>query len=68
VQQQFDWLFKEAQRDGGRIFTLALHPWCIGQPHRIAALERIVRHITSHTGVWAATGSELLAAFHAQKA
>ena len=68
AREQFDWLYAEAERQGGRIFPLALHPWCTGQPHRIRALESIVAHIASRPGVWTAGGSEILAAFKAQSA
>ena len=63
VCDHFDVLYREAEQQGGRIMTLTLHPWCIGQPHRIAALEKALDHITGHDGVWSATGAEILAAF-----
>jgi allantoinase len=66
VCDQFDALYKEAAIGGGRIFTLLLHPWVIGQPYRIGALERILDHITSHKEIWSATGAEILDAFQPQ--
>lgn len=66
VCDQFDLLYKEAATDGGRIFTLLLHPWVIGQPYRISALERVLQHITGHKEIWSATGAEILDAFKAQ--
>jgi allantoinase len=63
VKQQFDWLHAESLDKGGRIFTLCVHTWCIGQPHRIHALERILLHIQGFSGVWSATGGEILAAY-----
>jgi len=66
VQDQFDLLYREAATQGGRVLSLTVHPWLIGQPHRIAALERALVHVTAHAGVWAATGSEILAAFRSQ--
>lgn len=63
---QFDVLFKEAATDGGRIMAVPLHPWVIGQPYRIGALESALAHITKSKEVWVATGAEILDAFIAQ--
>jgi peptidoglycan/xylan/chitin deacetylase (PgdA/CDA1 family) len=67
IVDQFDLLYREAARHGGRILTVSLHPWIIGQPHRIRALQRALDHIMARAGVWPATGSEILAAFVAQQ-
>jgi peptidoglycan/xylan/chitin deacetylase (PgdA/CDA1 family) len=66
VCDQFDALYKEAATQGGRILALSLHPWAIGQPYRISALERALAHIMKHPDVWATTGAEILDAFTAQ--
>ncbi len=60
---QFDHLYRESQTQGGRIMAVSLHPWVIGQPYRIRALEEALQHIMGHDGVWAATGSEILDAW-----
>ena len=65
---QFDVLYKESATQGGRIMAISLHPWVIGQPYRIKALEDALQHIMGHDGVWAATGSEILDAWTAQQA
>jgi allantoinase len=67
ICDQFDVLHEEAAREGGRILALSLHPWVIGQPYRIGALERTLGHIMNHKDVWAATASEILDAFTAQE-
>ncbi|MFM9941629.1 MAG: polysaccharide deacetylase family protein [Hyphomicrobiaceae bacterium] len=69
VTDHFDWLYREAGRSdcGGRIVALSLRPWLSGVPHRIAAIERVLDHITAHAGVWSATGAEILAAWTAQQ-
>jgi peptidoglycan/xylan/chitin deacetylase (PgdA/CDA1 family) len=67
VQDQFDWLYDEARTRGGRIFTLVLHSWCIGQPHRIRALDRIFERIANRPGVWMGTGAQILDCFQAQQ-
>ncbi|MEY3486570.1 MAG: hypothetical protein RL075_575 [Pseudomonadota bacterium] len=65
---QFDLLYKESATAGGRIMAISLHPWVIGQPYRIRALEEALAHIMRHPGVWAATGSEILDAWKASQA
>jgi len=60
---QFDLLYREASPDNGRVMTISLHPWVIGQPYRIGALEQALQHIMQKQGVWAATGSQILDAW-----
>jgi peptidoglycan/xylan/chitin deacetylase (PgdA/CDA1 family) len=55
-----DLLHGEAADQGGRILTLTLTPWLLGQPHRMKHLERVLDHVTSLSGVWSATGSQIL--------
>jgi allantoinase len=64
---QFDFLHGEAATQGGRIMAISLHPWIIGQPYRIGALESALAHIMHHPGVWPATGAEILDAWKAQR-
>jgi peptidoglycan/xylan/chitin deacetylase (PgdA/CDA1 family) len=66
VVEAFRVLYGEAQQHGGRILSVALHPWIIGQPHRVRALDAALRQITAHAGVWNATGAEILAAWRGQ--
>ena len=65
VIDQFDFLHREAQEAGGRIMAITLHPWVIGQPHRIGALERALKHIQSKPSVWSASGDDLVEAWTA---
>ena len=65
---QFDVLHRESGEQGGRIMAISLHPWVIGQPYRIAALEAALEYIMRHDGVWAATGAQILDAFKASVA
>ena len=65
---QFDVLYKESASQGGRVMAISLHPWVIGQPYRMRALEEALAHIMRHQGVWAATGSEILDAWKAAQA
>lgn len=68
ICDHFNALYREAETQGGRIMTLTIHPWCIGQPHRIKAFEAALDHIIGHPDVWSATGSEILTAFKASTA
>jgi allantoinase len=54
----FDRLYSEGA-GSGRVVCIALHPYIMGQPHRIAALERALQYMVEHDGVWVATGSEI---------
>lgn len=55
---QFDQLYEEGA-DSGTVMCMPLHPYLIGQPHRIAALDAVLAHITAHDKVWLATGREI---------
>ena len=38
---------------------LAIHPFLVGQPHRIEALDRVLEYIMVHDGVWQTTADEI---------
>jgi peptidoglycan/xylan/chitin deacetylase (PgdA/CDA1 family) len=56
--EMFDRLYQDGA-ENGRVMHLPLHPFLIGQPHRIRSLDRILSHVLSHDGVWLATGSQI---------
>jgi hypothetical protein len=58
----FDFLLEEATRlRQGRLFALNLHPWVIGQPHRVRHLERVLAHIATHrASIWAAAPTAII--------
>lgn len=58
-----DFLVGEAGEEGGRMLALNLHPWMVGQPHRIGALERALAHIMASDAVWSASPSSIRAAW-----
>ncbi|GGG30489.1 polysaccharide deacetylase [Caldovatus sediminis] len=58
VEEIFRTEFDGAYAEGG-LFLLTLHPHVIGHRSRIALLERLVRHMKSHPGVWFATHEEV---------
>ena len=61
ICQQFDTLYRESVESGsGRVMAICLHPFVIGVPHRIGALDEALKYITGHKGVWCATGSEIV--------
>lgn len=67
VMDACDLLLKEAEEQGGRILSLSLHPWVIGQPHRIRYLEQALEYITAKPGVWSASAADILDSFAAQQ-
>jgi len=59
-----EFLLEEAQRTGhGRLLALNIHPWVMGQPHRIGHLERVFSHLAGRTeSIWNAAPSDIVAA------
>ena len=55
---QFDQLYQEGA-ESGRVMCIALHPYLMGQPHRIRYLDQILGYIMSHDGVWQTTADEI---------
>ncbi len=58
VTESFDTMYAEGATTG-RLLTLNLHPWMIGQPFRIRYLDEALGHIMRRQAVWPATGSEI---------
>ena len=61
----FDYLAGEANDQGGRLLALNVHPWMLGQPHRIGKLEQALRHISESDAVWSASPSEIRSVWQA---
>jgi len=59
IKETFATLYDEGATNG-RLLVLYLHPWLMGQPFRIGALDAALGHILHHQGVWTATGSEII--------
>lgn len=55
----FDIMYQDGE-DNGRLMTINLHPWLVGQPFRIGYLEDALAHVMGHDRVWTATGSEIV--------
>ena len=41
-----------------RLLTLSIHPWIMGQPHRIRIFEDLIKRLVA-TGAWLATGNDI---------
>jgi peptidoglycan/xylan/chitin deacetylase (PgdA/CDA1 family) len=68
VIDAFELLLAEAKTEqAGRLLTLSLHPWVMGQPHRIKHLEMVLKHISASNEVWQAQPGEIIDAFAAQQ-
>jgi peptidoglycan/xylan/chitin deacetylase (PgdA/CDA1 family) len=63
IMDAFDFLYSEAAEQGGRMLALSIHPWMLGQPHRIGKLEQVLAHITGHADVWSASAGEICSAW-----
>lgn len=48
---------------GARHLVLNLHPWLIGQPHRIGYLEAVLEDVCGRSGIWLATAGEIASCF-----
>ncbi len=62
ICDEFDTLYAE----GGRVMNIAVHPFIMGQPHRIDALASALEYIMGHSGVWCATGSHIIDCYRQQ--
>ena len=62
IRDEFDTLYAE----GGQVMNIALHPFIMGQPHRIGPLAGALDYILGHSGVWCATGSEIIDCYRHQ--
>jgi allantoinase len=63
VMDAFDLLLAESRAEGGRVLSLSLHPWVIGQPHRMRHLDAVLAHISGRAGVWNAMPGAIVDAF-----
>src|SRR5207302_11189300 len=67
IRRRFDTLYREGADSGG-VMAICLHPFIIGVPHRIGALDSALAYILRHEGVWRATGSEIIEHYLASEA
>lgn len=55
----------EDGRRSARTLCLGVHPWLLGQPHRIRYLDRVLAHLAAARDVWMTTGSGIADAYAA---
>ncbi|MDP6708683.1 MAG: polysaccharide deacetylase family protein [Alphaproteobacteria bacterium] len=58
LKRQFDQLYEEGA-ENGKVMCIPLHPFLIGQPHRIGPFAEALEYITGHDDVWVTTGREI---------
>lgn len=58
VRDYFDTVYTEDD-ERGRVMCIALHPYWVGQPHRLRRLRNAIEYILSHPGIWIATAGEI---------
>jgi peptidoglycan/xylan/chitin deacetylase (PgdA/CDA1 family) len=64
VSEAFDYLYNEAH-PAGSVMTLSIHPWLLGQAHRIKYLDAAREKMSSYQNVWQTGGAQV--AEHFQK-
>ena len=65
VRDEFDTLYAEGAT-APKVMNIAVHPFIMGQPHRIRHLADALGYVLGHEGVWCATGSEIVDCWRAQ--
>ncbi len=65
VAEAFDTLYEEGA-SSGRIFGLGIHPWVLGQAHRIRYLDEALTRIAGRDHVWQASAAEIAEWYRAQ--
>ena len=58
IERQFDQLYAEGATSG-TVMCIPLHPFLVGQPHRIEPFAEALHYIAGHDRVWLATGREI---------
>lgn len=57
-----------AERRGGRVLGLGIHPWMLGAPHRVRYLRESLQDLAARPGLHRATAGELAATARARLA
>jgi len=58
ICDQFDVLYEDGAKTG-RVMSICLHPFLIGQPYRSKYFAHALAHITSRQEVWLTSGGEI---------
>jgi peptidoglycan/xylan/chitin deacetylase (PgdA/CDA1 family) len=64
IRDHFDTVYEEGAEQG-RVMCIALHPYWVGQPHRIRTVRAAIEYVLSHPGVWQTTAGEITDWFNA---
>ncbi len=64
IRDYFDTVYAEGETQG-RVMCIALHPFWVGQPHRIRGFRQVMEHILAHPGVWCTTAAAIADHFRA---
>ncbi len=67
VEDAIDFLLQESNTGGGRVLGLNIHPWVLGQPHRIQYLERVLEKLSGHPAVWSTDAGAIATAWKNQQ-
>lgn len=68
VTDAVDFMLEEAEHQGqGRMLGISIHPWLVGQPHRMACLEHVLAHLQSKQGIWVDTAQRILGHWREQQ-
>lgn len=60
IRRAFDWLVAEAERhDTSYVMCIPLHPYLVGQPHRLEHFADALRYVSQHPAAWLATGEQI---------
>ncbi len=65
LTESFDVLHQDGETNG-RLMALNWHPWLVGQPFRVGAVDDALAYMMAHGGVWPATGSEIIDWYQSQ--
>jgi peptidoglycan/xylan/chitin deacetylase (PgdA/CDA1 family) len=63
LKANFDQLYEEGA-ENSQVMCIPLHPFLIGQPHRIGNFAEVLEYITGHDKVWVTTGREIAAHYY----
>lgn len=64
-KKQVDQLLREGERDG-RVVGLPLHPYLIGMPQYIWALDQMLAYVREHSEIWCARACDIADAYSNQ--
>ena len=67
ITESFD-ILREDGASNARLMALNWHPWLVGQPFRVRAVDSALEYLMKSGSVWAATGSEIIEWYRTQTA